>query len=338
MNLVFFDRTSARQAPTGLPVLTVRRDGNFMLTAAAVAIHELHEQRWVRLAQCTDTRAWFLVFGAGPDEAHPFPLRYAKGKSPQARAFSSAAIAKVLCEAFGLASNAKTLRLQVGNPQLHEAKPLYQLLGENAPASVVPPLAPAAAVAPVAEVVAPAATDVVPAAEHNAEPSDAPPVDAPPIDAQPASKRILWRTEEIDYLRQHYPATSLPVLAAHLGRTEAAITFKAGTLKLKKQPVLIEATPLPAATPPPVAVATPAAEPAQPRKTFGLQARAEELTTYWIEREIDRTTPNELGEILNLLRHVARDKRGFEMDVVLERAEKEHTDRLRGAGKGGRNA
>jgi hypothetical protein len=330
MNLVFLDRTAAKSA-AGESFLTVQPDGNFNLSAGAVLQHQLGEHRWVTLAQDTDTNTYYLVFGAGSPERKPYPLR-ANKKNSAVRVFNATAPARQLWAAFKVASDAKSLRLVVGMPAAHEAGPLFPLSLDGQPA---PAAAPAQLEASAEEVtIATESVTIVPDTAAPAEPEAlAPEASAP---------RKAWRTEELDYLKQHYPTSSLAELAAKLpGRTEATINWKASMLKLKKKPVEApKAAPEPETPKPAAPVPVPAEQPTteQPRKTFGLQARAEELTAYWIGRDIERTTPSELGEILNLMRHVPRDKRSFEMGVVLERAEKEHTERLKGAGKGGNRA
>lgn len=324
MNLVFFDRT-ANPTASGLPLLSIEPQGPFVLSSGAVLGYTLGAHKWVSLAEDTDTHTFYLVFGEAPGRKL-FPIRL-RDKKSQARAFTSSTLAKRLCQAFGLDSDAKRLRLQVGAPITHEAGPLYPLHREGA--AVVPAVAapestvsaPAIATEPALEVVESASLEAMSPASHDTKPSQAVSVTSPgkPTSMYSAEQdaALLDASQSASDLSK---AWGIPVASLYARRSY-----------LKKKPT---AASVPAATPFEEAAIEPE-QAVQPRKTFGLQARAEELTIYWKERELSMATPNELGEVLNLLRHVARDKRGFEMDVVLERAEKEHTERLKGAGKGG---
>jgi hypothetical protein len=336
MNLVFLDRTAAKPA-AGESFLNIRQDGTFTLSAGAIQQHQLSEHRWVSLAKDTDTNTYYLVFGSGTPDRKPYSLRANKAKA-SGRTFSAAAPAKQLWQAFPAGPDAKSLRLVIGAPTAHEVGPLFPLSpeGQPAPATVAP-----ATVAPEPPVPTATAEVVTPVPESAPAPS------APAGAFSELQETVLAKirtgaspTALVKGGIAGYNGTKLAAWRkdpVFLNAYDDAKLAGWNLLYGGEETAVDEPAPEPVA-PAPVVEAEPEPEPepaAVPRKTFGLQARAEELTTYWIERDIERTTPSELGEILNLMRHVPRDKRSFEMGVVLERAEKEHTERLKGAGKGG---
>ena len=309
MNLVFLDRSSAAQPAPGVPFLNVQPSGGCVLSSGAVAHCQLHAQQWVSFAQDTDTNRFFLVFGAVRPGRKPFALRIQKGK-PAARAFSAAAPARLLLETFGQ-TDAKSLRLLVGAPVTHDSTVLYPLLAEGAAVPALPEAAP--------EIAHEAALEAAPEVVAIATGSVAAAPDAPA--ALPAKASVFTPEQDAALLDE---ANSPSALAREWGMPAQPLYNRRSYLKKHAPPAK-----------PVVAAVEPVREDtsAPVRKTFGLVQRSEELTAYWYERDIARATVTEMGEILNLLPHVARDKRSFEMGVVLERAEKEHSDRLRGAGK-----
>lgn len=185
MNLVFLDRAVAKPAP-GESFLTIQPDGNCNLSSGAVKRYQLAEQRWVSLAQDTDTNTFYLVFGAGSPDRKPYSLRANKGKA-STRSFSAAAPAKQLLAAFHAAPDAKSLRLAIGAAISHEVGQLFPLSIDGQ--AVVPAEAPApvAEAAPIEET-APAVVELTADAPATVPAPEAPTAPKPSLGSLPESR------------------------------------------------------------------------------------------------------------------------------------------------------
>jgi transposase-like protein len=343
MNLIFYDRsTSPQTSVSGEALLTIERSGNFALTVAAVAALKLQPESQALLAQDAETNTWYLVFGpVAGRQTFTLRQRDPKGKALQ---FCSQPNARTYFSAHGLnQAITRSVRAAVGlEPVRHEQLVLYPLAPRHA--TKAPASATAVSISP--EPV----HETPPSGHENTESLQlSEPTPPLPAESTPATEVAVAATPEPKPagLASKYTAeqdaalldmaNSPSELARQWGVSSAALHTRRAQLKRKAgEP----ATP-PVAAPALVAatstlIYTPATEGAeQVKKTYGLQARAEELGSYWMERDIARATPGELAEILNLLRHVPASKRGIEMELVLGRAEVEQTHRQSAAGKGG---
>ena len=339
MKLVFYDRQTTPALPANSPTLTIEQKGTFGLSIAAVAGLGLKPSEHLALAQDAETNNWYLLLN--PRAAlglKPFELRPRDSKSNRSLIFCSQPQARAYYAAHGLGQQKSVRASVVLEPVAHEGLQLYPLQPQHASVSVQPVTTSAEPVhetpesvqlsesEPVAEVSwkRPAlvtALDEAPATEAPA--SELPvPASAAPANALSAAGAF---TAEMDAALLA-DGSSPALLAKQWGMDRTKLANRKTHLKQK------QLTPEP-----PKLVYTPAPSPeaAPQQKTFGLQARAEELANYWLEREISNAKPNELAEVLNVLRHVPTSKRGIEMSLVLDRAEAEHTHRVTAAGKGG---
>jgi hypothetical protein len=307
MKLIFHDRSVSPVVSLTDALLTIERKGNFSLSTGAVAGLHLKPESQLVLVEDAETNTWYLLLAPLAGQ-QPFSLKPRDSKSSKALMFCCQPQAKAYYQAHGLLDE-KSVRAVIGlTPVHHEGLALYPLAPQHATPAICAPI-------PTAETPAPGDT-----------PTDSTPAPARPLSMFTAEmdEALLDPDQLAGTLSQ---AWNIPVASLYARRSY--LKKKVGETTATKPAAAPVAKPELVYTPAPA----PDSEPV--KKTFGLQARAQELTSYWLEREISRTTPGELAEILNLMRHVPAGTRGIEMQLVLDRAETEQAHRQTAAGKGG---
>jgi hypothetical protein len=342
MKLIFYGRQTTAAPPAGTGLLTIEHKGIFSFSTAAVQALGLKLDSQLVLAADEETNQWYVVLQV-PDGEKPFSLRPRDRNHSKALVFHSQPQARAYWAAHGLNGQKSVHALVSATAIVQEGVQLYPLSPQHptiTPEVVAPSMPAAEPSAAAEETIAAETVPTVPASEvaplaPAAEQVPTPIVEETVSTTAPASKY----TPEQDAALLNM-SNSPSDLAREWGVSAAALHTRRGYLKRKAGDGAPSAPAAPAApaapvTPTLIYTPAPAGGVAQAPKTFGLQARAQELTAYWLEREISNTSPAELAEILNLMRHIPEGKRGIEMQLVLDRAEAEQAHRLTAAGKGG---